>query len=596
MSFSTRRLSLPLAMLMTSLSLGLSCWAPVWSAEDSKPAAGKKTATDKAAAEKTAGSKKPAADVKESAAKTKEEAPPTPAKIPEKVYSTGYTGSATELIGFINDQIRQGWKDNNVTPSEVADDAEWMRRVYLDLVGHIPDVDEVEKFLTDKDKAKRSKLIDQLLDDPGYVRNQTTIWANNLIGRQTPDRVSRRGLQKFLRESFAKNRGWNEIVADLLTAEGHFEENGAVNFLISHLNDGKVPATAISARLFLGIQVQCTQCHNHPFNDWKQEQFWEFNSFFLQAEKREVEKYDERTGRMVFDYAILEKVDAPADNFFEKRNGVMQVAYPTYQGTRIAPESDRRRELSKLIMQGERNLVGDAMVNRMWGHFFGYGFTKPVDDMGPHNAPSHPAILERMSREFIKSGYDVKQLVRWICNTEAYNLTSRFNPHNKSDNPAGGETAMFSHLYIKSMNVEQLYDSLIIATNAHKSGQSSWEQAEQQRQTWLLQFVQAFGTDENDEATSFDGTIPQALMMMNGELVQKALSGAKGSLLSDVLSDKGKDPERIKRLYYATLSRNPTPRELAAAKKLMGAAKTPMEGYQDLYWALLNSNEFIFNH
>jgi hypothetical protein len=577
--------------------LAASVALPVVAADDKKSAdkkgADKPAATDKAApAEKGASTEK--AEGESGKAKPAAKAP----KIPEKVYSTGYTGSAQELIDFVNTEIRKGWEANAIAPSEVADDAEWLRRVYLDIVGHIPDSEEVVRFLGDKDKAKRTKVIDELLDTPAFVRNQTVIWTNLLIGRRTPDRISRRGLEKFLRESFAKNKGWDKIVADLLSAQGHFEENGAANFLLAHLNDGAVPATAISARLFLGTQVQCTQCHNHPFNDWKQEQFWEFNSFFKQARGREVEKYDEKTGRMVFDYAVLEKEDAPADNFFEKRNGLMQVAYPTYNGVRVDPNANRREELAKLVVAGERNLVADAMVNRTWGQFFGYGFTKPVDDMGPHNLPSHPAILERLSTEFVKSGYDVKQLIRWVCNTEAYNLTTRFSESNKKiDNPAQGESPLFSHVYVKSMSVEQLYDSLIIATNAHKSGQSSWDDAEKKRQTWMQQFVLAFGTDENDEATTFDGTIPQALMMMNGELVQSALSGQKGSLLGDVLNDtKGKEPERVKRLYHATLGRNPTPRELAAAKKLISGSKTPGEGYQDLYWALLNSNEFIFNH
>jgi hypothetical protein len=553
-------------------------------------AADEKKADDKKAVEKAEGDKGDAAKAKPAA-----RAP----KIPEKVFSTGYTGSALELINFVNTEIRKGWEANAIAPSEVADDAEWLRRVYLDIVGHIPDSEEVARFLSEKDKAKRTKVIDELLDTPAFVRNQTVIWTNLLIGRRTPDRISRRGLEKFLRESFAKNKGWDKIVADLLSAEGHFEENGAANFLLAHLNDGAVPATAISARLFLGTQVQCTQCHNHPFNDWKQEQFWEFNSFFKQAAGREVEKYDEKTGRMVFDYAVLEKVpDAPADNFFEKRNGLMQVAYPTYNGVRVDPNGNRRSELAKLVVAGERNLVADAMVNRTWGQFFGYGFTKPVDDMGPHNLPSHPAVLEKLSTEFVKSGYDIKQLIRWVCNTEAYNLTTRFSESNKKiDNPAQGESPLFSHVYVKSMSVEQLYDSLIIATNAHKSGQSSWDDAEKKRQEWMQQFVLAFGTDENDEATTFDGTIPQALMMMNGELVQSALSANKGSLLGDVLNDtKGKEPERVKRLYHATLGRNPTPRELAAAKKLISGSANPGEGYQDLYWALLNSNEFIFNH
>jgi hypothetical protein len=151
-------------------------------------------------------------------------------------------------------------------------------------------------------------------------------------------------------------------------------------------------------------------------------------------------------------------------------------------------------------------------------------------------------------------------------------------------------------MYLKSMTVEQLYDSLIIATNAHKSGTGSWEKAEDTRQKWLQQFVQAFGTDENDEATSFDGTIPQALMMMNGELMQSALKETKGTLLSDVLSDKGGPAEKVKRLYLATLSRTPSPREIQTANRVMKNAASQLEAFQDLYWALLNSNEFIINH
>src|SRR5262249_3877489 len=177
-----------------------------------------KDSSDKEAATEAAGGAKG----------TDDKAPAVSIKLPE-VYSTGYNGSYIELINFINTQIRQGWIDNGLRPAEVADDAEWVRRVHLDIVGHIPDLEAVQKFVADKDKAKRSKLIDRLLDeDPGYVRNLTTIWTNNLIGRAPPPNMSgvkRAPLQKFLRDSFGKNRGWNEIVSDLLTAEGDNGKN-----------------------------------------------------------------------------------------------------------------------------------------------------------------------------------------------------------------------------------------------------------------------------------------------------------------------------------------------------------------------------------
>jgi hypothetical protein len=572
------------------------CVAPLWAAppKSAKTAA---RAADKseAAAAKSDSKAKPAKKGEDKPAEA-DDAKTPPTFTLKEAYTTG---SNEVLVGYINEKIRAGWVANNAFPSPVADDAEWLRRVYLDIVGHIPPVEELEAFISDKSKSKRSQVIDRLLDDPGYVRQQTTIWTTLLIGRgDAQQRINRSTLNKFLRESFAKNRPWSEVVYDLVSAEGPDTENGAATFLMSHLNDGAVPATAITARLFMGTQVQCTQCHNHPFNEWKQNAFWEMNSFFKQARKIEHQKYNAKTGRMDFDYAELASMEFSGPVYFEKRNGLMQVAYPKYEGKEVdpGPEVNRRKELAKLMIEGDNTLIAKAMVNRMWGHFFGYGFTKPIDDMGPHNPASHPELLDRLGEEFVKSKYDLKQLVRWICNSEAYQLTSQFNKRNERDNPAAGETALFSHLYVKSMSAEQLYDSLIIATDAHKSGRSSWEQSEKQRQEWMQQFVLAFGTDENDESTTFNGTIPQALMMMNGDLVQNAISEKKGSYLNSVLTDNGNERSKVRHLYMSALSRAPNAKEVQNAAKLIGSSKNPLEGYQDLFWALLNSNEFIFIH
>lgn len=520
------------------------------------------------------------------------------------------TGSSDVLISFINEQIRQGWTDNEIEASEVAGDGEWVRRVYLDIVGHVPPMEEVEKFLADKDKAKRSKLIDTLLDDPGYVRHWTNVWANLMIGQDTPRRVSRKGMEKFLREAFTKNRPWNDVVMDIVSAEGHFEENGAVNFLLAQMvmPDDGVLATAKTTRLFLGMQVQCTQCHNHPFNDWQQRQFWEFNNFFRQLQREDHRKYDAKAGRMVDDYSELIRRDGVSDHVtYEKRNGLIEAAYPRYFGKDLIDEVaqkdkdgwdvNRREVLAKLMIDGEKPLAALAMVNRMWSQFFGYGITKPVDDMGPHNPPSHPDLLDRLGNEFVKSRYDVKQLIRWICNSEAYNLTSQASKVNEEkDNPAAGTTAMFSHVYLKSMSAEQLYDSLIVATNAHKSGRSSWEQAEDKKRVWLRQFVVAFGTDEGDESTTFNGSIPQALMMMNGDLVKDAISAQKGSFLNTILAEAPKDTDRIRRLYLTALGRVPSPKEAKGAQDLLRVNPDKLAAYQDMFWALLNSNEFIFIH
>jgi hypothetical protein len=259
-------------------------------------------------------------------------------------------------------------------------------------------------------------------------------------------------------------------------------------------------------------------------------------------------------------------------------------------------EVNRRDELARLVRQSP--YLSQAIVNRMWGHFLGYGFTKPVDDMGPHNPPTHPELLERLSKDFASHGYNFKQLIRWIALCDAYTLSSKFaaNNKNKKDDPLLGEKPLFSRFYLRQMQAEELYESLLVASDAHKT-RGSYEEQERNKSQWLQQFATAFGTDENDEATSFDGTIPQALMMMNGELIKRATSGDKGSFLYNVAHSNIKDADKIGRLYMASLTRKPTGVELSAAQQLWLLRKgDTVAAMQDIFWALLNSNEFILNH
>ena len=513
-------------------------------------------------------------------------------------------GAEVPLGEFIDQQIRQGWQDNEIEASAAATDEEWVRRIHLDLLGRIPTMEEARKFLADESPRKRSVLVEELLGHEDYVRNFTTVWSNNCIGRGAPQRVSRTGMEKFFREAFARNRPWNEIVVDIVTASGHYEENGAVNYTLAQMQnaDEGVQLTAMTARLFLGLQVQCTQCHNHPFNKWQQDQFWEYNSFFRQVGKIDHRKLDPNTGRMVDDYSEVVWQEFSGPVYYEKRSGVMQVAYPRFEGKEVDPGVgvDRRVEFGKLITQsldGAPPQIAQAMVNRTWSHFFGYGFTRPVDDMGPHNPASHPELLERLSREFVAANYDVKELIRWIVSSEAYALTSQYGDKNKIDDPGAGEVPLFSHMYLKSMQAEQMYDSLIVASNAHKSGQGGWGAQEEQRRRWMQQFVVAFENDENDESTTFNGTIPQALMMMNSELMEKACSVDRGSFLFESMSSPGNEAQKIQELYLAALSRNPTKSEMGKVQKMLKSyGNQRLMGYQDLFWALLNSNEFVFIH
>ncbi len=517
--------------------------------------------------------------------------PEAPAANLELALDPNLPASAQRPVALINHRLQEGWVAAGVTPSERADDAAWLRRVFLDLAGHIPEAGEVRKFLADRAPEKRRLMIDRLLADSAFARQLTTRWTNLLVGRSSEMRVNRPALEKFLRMSFAANQGWDEIVTELVAAEGRSDENGATNFLIAHLNNQAVPATAITARLFLGVQMQCTQCHNHPFNSSQQQNFWEFNSFFQQTETVTHAQRDATTGQMKSQATELVSQPTGGPTFYETRFGAMKAVYPKYHDQDVSAEAgiNRRRELARLMVEEDGTQLAAAFVNRTWQQLFGVGFTPQVDDMGPHSPPSHPQLLAELSQAFRDSGYDVKELTHWICLSEAYQLSSRFNATNASDNPERGETPLFSRVYPQPLSVEQLYDSFLIATKAHQQGATDWTAAESQRQTWLKQFIVSFQTDENDEANTFDGTVTQALALMNGPLIDKALDPKAGTFLSEVLHKPGNDAEKIELLCLAALSRKPNSRELPAMRKL---AKSGIEGYQDLFWALLNSNEF----
>lgn len=539
-------------------------------------------------------------------------------------------------VKAINEQIQTQWNDFGMKPSPKATEGEWCRRVYLDVLGRVPSVDELQAFTSNRSANKKADLIEKLLYDEKYTeeyaRNWTTIWTNVLIGRsggtERDSLTDREGMQKYLRDSFARNKPYDRVVLELVTATGSNKPgtegfNGAVNFLTMKVNEenGSL-ATAATARVFLGLQVQCTQCHNHPFNEWKQQKFWEFNAFFRQT--RALREFvpgtrDLASARLVNqDFAGEGGNAAEAEIYYELRNGLLKVAYPVFVDGVAIPRSgyvtevDRRSELGKLILQSE--YMDQAVVNRYWAHFFGYGFTKPIDDMGPHNPSTHPELLSYLGQEVRKNSYNLKELIRWITLSEPYGLSSKATPSNSADDPLLGETPKFTHFYLRQMRAEELYESLMTATKAAAT-RGSYEDQERAKAQWLSQFVTAFGNDEGTEATTFNGTIPQALMMFNGELIRNATDASQGSFLWELANRTDLKPEaKIDYLFLAGLSRKPTRAELDIANKLVMARAADQVGngrnqrrtvdlgtaavsaLQDVWWAVLNSNEFIMNH
>ncbi len=498
-------------------------------------------------------------------------------------------------VASIDKAIADAWEKAGVKPARPATDEEFLRRAYLDVLGRIPNVQEARAFLSTKESDKRGKLVEYLLNHADYAKNFSTQWSVLLIGRGNQGRmVDRASLTNWLRKQFGSERAWNEIVHELVSSTGSNKENGAVNYVLAHLEGGAVPLTSRTTRLFLGQQIQCTQCHDHPSNDWKQIDFWGINAFFRGMKTEEKRKAD-ATGLEAYDHTELS--DEPTDAYvrYDKRNGMVGIAFPRFlDGRKISQGTDviRRAELGKLIADPKNEALGKAFVNRMWAHFLGRGFVNPVDDFGPHNLPSHPELLDQLAKDFQESGYNIKKLCRWIMASRAYQLSSIKAKGSEK------EEGLFTAMQLKPMTPEQLFDSLITATSAHRAG--SGEDGSKRREAWMRQFLFAFGNDEGDEGSSFQGTIPQALMMMNGELMQAALSGKAGSFLGDVCEQarRNRSPENymIDSLYLAALSRHPTPKELTHSRQYLESFPDSLQVLQDLFWALLNSNEFILIH
>ena len=539
-------------------------------------------------------------------------------------------------VKVINQLIRRTWNEDKLTPSAKATDGEWCRRVFLDVLGRIPSVGELRAFTSDRGPDKRSELLTKLLYDEAYVeeyaRNWTTIWTTVLIGRtggaERNSLTNRAGMQKYLRDCFARDKPYDDMAFELITATGSNTPgedsfNGAVNFLSMKVNEEKgTLATAATAKIFLGLQVQCTQCHNHPFNEWKQQKFWEFNAFFRQtSSKRQFvpgTRQIASTNLVDEDFAGEDTVPNPSQAaiYYELRNSRLKVAYPVFvDGTEIGrsgyvQDVNRRLELGTLVLQSE--YLDRMVVNRYWAHFLGYGFNKPMDDMGPHNPPTHPELLEYLGQQVRKNSYGLKELIRWIALSEAYSLSSKMTKSNTRDAPQLGQPPRFSHFYLRQMRAEELYESLLTATMVGQTG-ATYEEQERQKSQWLAQFVTAFGTDEGGESTTFDGTITQTLMMFNGGLIQIATSAQRGSFLWDIAHGSLTPSEKIEYLFLAALSRKPTSSEVTVANKLFAARASEQTGdgqqrrpinvasaglaaLQDIWWAVLNSNEFIINH
>ncbi len=544
---------------------------------------------------------------------------PAPKK---KIVDVLVKGESAAQVAYINEEIRKKWKETKITPSDRCTDYEVIRRASLDIIGRIAKPAEVKRFLSDPPERRRSLLIERLLASDEYATNWANIWTVWLMTRSgalNPGMsIYHEQMKVWLEEKFAgKDMQYDQMVTDLLTATGKTNENQAVNYILAHLgepirnnrNAGKfemVPVTSRTTRLFLGVRTQCTQCHDHPFNDdAKQKQFWGINAFFRQVDAplgRPMRTRQRNAVGRVLELVDNEDLNDRGRVSYERRNGLVLLTKPAFLDGTEMPElkkgDTRRKELAKFIIKSP--FFAKAYVNRMWAHFLGRGFTKVVDDFGSEqNEVSHPELLEKLGKDFVRYNHRPRDLIRWICNSEAYGLSSKTNKTNDKEDAE----PYFSRMLLKAMSPEQLFESLMLATGA--AAAENKEDKKKLRQSWMQKLVVNFGDDEGNEAT-FNGTVVQALLLMNGDDINKAIVDTKTGTVARVINAAHSHRQAIAALFMAALNRPPTPAEYSRYTRremiILPRVRKRVDKnfwnayYQDLFWALVNSNEFILNH
>jgi uncharacterized protein DUF1549/uncharacterized protein DUF1553 len=475
------------------------------------------------------------------------------------------TGSA-----LIDQQIAKVWAEAGVVHAGPSDDAEFLRRLSLDLVSLPPSPEETLEFIKDTNPGKRAAKVDQLLARPEYAHAWAELWESLLIGYDERRRTdSKHGLYTWLRdEVFAKNLPYDKMVAALLTATGVNTENGPVNFLIRVNGGGSIAMASRLSRLFMSTQIQCAECHDHPFDRFTQEDFYGMVAFFARTRGRGVSRVG---GDGRFELFEVSKGEASFGAGKEKKT----VAPRFLDETDPPKDVSRREAFARLLIRPENRLFAKAVVNRYWARFFGRGIIDPVDDFSNRFKPSHPELLDRLSKEFVAQGHDLAWLIRTIVNSKTYQLSSR-KPENASAD------RFFSTAATRPLTPEQLHASLKAVLGL------------QNGRGLLQQLRQRFGDEEQADRGSYEGTIPQALMTMNGSTNGEI--GRANNCLDKILKQFPAPEERLKRIFLTVLCRLPSPHEAATYLPFVKAAGGNKEPYEDVVWVLLNSGEFLFNH
>lgn len=503
---------------------------------------------------------------------------------------------ARALSARIDQVLADRWAKDKVKPTDMASDAEFMRRVYLDLTGRIPRASEARAFLADTSADKRVKLVEKLLDSPGYVNHFSNVWRALMLPEANNLRFLDFNFTTWVGKQVRDNVPYDKMVQEVLTAPVTFQ-NGR-NFAFPQPNNGPTPIAfyqageykpenlaAATARIFLGVKLECAQCHDHPFAKHSRKQFWELAAFYAGITAQGQNGFFNATGEK----PEVHEIQMPGT---EK---MIQARFPDGVEPKWSAGVGGRKALSEWVTGSSNPYFARAAANRTWAHFFGIGIVDPIDEMGEENGPSHPEILDELSKAFVAQKFDTKFLIRAIVNTKAYQLSSRDPKANPDD------VRQFRRMSLKSLTPEQMFDSLALATGFQENANPNQRFGFNGQGGARADFLQKFAA--SGKRTEPQTSILQALTLMNGKFVGDATDSSdleKTETLGAVADAPFLDTAgRIEVLYLSTLSRQPSSEEL---KKLVsyvesgGARKDQRAALSDVLWALLNSTEFIVNH
>lgn len=495
-----------------------------------------------------------------------------------------YAPPTTPPANYVDELVNAKLQKIRVLPSELCSDEVFLRRVTIDITGLLPTIEEYQAFMADADPAKRAKLVDRLLERKEFSEIWALKWANLLMVKSTNE-VSYKSMflySNWLTNQISSNVPLNQMVQNLLSANGGTFKNPATNYFQIERDTLKTAENV--AQVFMGIRTQCAQCHNHPFDRWTMDDYYGFAAFFAQIGRKQGEDYRET---IVFN------------------SGGGEVAHPV-GGRQMPPKflggaapdvagKDRREVLVKWLASPENPYFATSVANRVWAHFFGLGIVEPVDDIRVSNPASNPELFQALGAKLTSYNYDFKQLVRDVCNSQAYQRTSQANPSNEDD------LKNFSHAKIRRIPAENLLDCLTQVTEIQEKfqglplGSRAVQIADGQANSYFLSsFGRSLRTTACAGEATTEPTLSQALHLINGDTLTRKIGESKR--LQSQLDAGLKPAQVVESIYIACLSRKPSPEEMSKLEALLAAEPNPRIAVDDILWAVLNSREFLFNH